>query len=86
MTGTAVMWMSVTDAAVGEGDGDGPAGVSEDDAAGDDDGDDVGDSEADGVGARASGKHALAVTTSDARATRIALRRRIGLTLRRTSV
>ena len=56
--------MSVTDAAVGEGDGDGPAGISDDDGAGDSVG--VGDSGAEVVGTRASGKHALAITLSAA--------------------
>ena len=71
---------------MGDGDADGPAGISEEDGAGKDDCDGVGDSGAEAVGALASGKQALAVTTSDASATRIGLRRRIGLTLRRTSV
>jgi hypothetical protein len=75
MAATAVTWMSLTDAAVGEGDGDGPAGVSEDDAA--DDGDGVGDSGAEVVGTLANGKHALAMTPSAATMTKEVATRRI---------
>ena len=67
MTGTAVTWMSVADAALGEGDGDGPAGISEAEGATDSVG--VGDSGAEVAGTRASGKHALAVTTTVTRTT-----------------
>jgi hypothetical protein len=56
--------MSVTDAAAGDGDGDGPAGISEADGAADSVGESVGVSESGlGVaGTRASGKHAVAMT------------------------
>jgi hypothetical protein len=80
MDGTAVTWMSVTDAAVADGDGDGPAGISEADGAADgaDDNDGAGDSGAEVAGARASGKHALAITPSAAVITTEAAARRIG--------
>ena len=64
ITGTAVTWMSLTDTAVGEGDGDGPAGISVADGAADSDC--VVDSGAEAPGSRANGKHALAITLSAA--------------------
>jgi len=82
MAATAVTWMSLTDAAVGEGDADGPAGISEDDGAGDDDADWVGDPGVEVAGTRASGKQALAViSASSTRAN--TWPRRTPLTLRR---
>jgi hypothetical protein len=69
-----VTWTSLADTVVGDGEAEGPAGINEADAAG---GVGDGDSGADAVGARATGKHALAITVNATTVRKDATLRRI---------